>query len=321
MLAIDLAGKRALVAGIADASGFGFSIAKSLAQAGASVAAATWPPALRMFQALLKRGKLDAARTLADGSLFEFESIYPLDAAFDTMDQVSEPVRNDRRYAGSGDFTIHGLTRRIEQDWGQFDILIHALANGPEVARPLLDTSRQGYLAAISVSAFSLVSMVARLGPLMRPGASVISLSYLAGERTVVGYGGGMSSAKAALESDTRVLAYEAGRRWGLRINTVSAGPLASRAANVTGIIRDLIRIYAQCSPLPEAIRAEEVAHATTFLASALASGVTGTTLYVDKGFHSVALSDAMTQSIRTPAVSDHALQQTPSNGALSLSA
>jgi enoyl-[acyl-carrier protein] reductase I len=298
MLPIDLSGKRALVAGIADASGFGFPIARALAQAGATVVAATWPPAYRMFRALLKRGKLDQARVLPDGTLFDFEQIYPLDAAYDSYEQVPDAVRRDRRYDGLGDFSMDGMVQRIRQEFGTFDIVVHSLANGPEVTRSLLDTSRQGYLSALSVSAYSLVSMVARLGPLMKPGGSVTSLSYLAAERTVVGYGGGMSSAKAALESDTRVLAYEAGRRWGLRINTISAGPLASRAANVTGVIRDLIRIYAECSPLPEAIRAEEVAHSVAFLASPLATGITGTTLYVDKGFHSVALADGMTKTL-----------------------
>src|SRR2546427_2331504 len=110
------------------------------------------------------------------------------------------------------------------------DIVVHSLANGPEVKKPLLETSRVGYLAAVSASAFALVSLVARLGPLTRPGGSFLSLTYMASERVVPGYGGGMSSAKAALESDTRTLAFEAGRKYGIRVNTISAGPLASRA-------------------------------------------------------------------------------------------
>ena len=95
------------------------------------------------------------------------------------------------------------------------DIVVHCLANGPEVKKPLLETSRKGYLARSSVSAYSLVSMVRSLGPLMRPGGSFLSLTYMASERVIPGYGGGMSSAKAALESDTRMLAFEAGRKLG----------------------------------------------------------------------------------------------------------
>src|SRR5258708_40326126 len=79
--------------------------------------------------------------------------------------------------------------------------------------------------------------MVQRFGPLMRDGGSFLSLTYMASERVIAGYGGGMSSGKAALESDTRVLAYEAGRTWGGRVTTVSAGPFASRAASALGII------------------------------------------------------------------------------------
>ena len=85
MLNIDLTGRRALVAGVADDGGFGFAIAKSLAEAGASVCVGTWPPALNIFLNLLERGKMDESRTLADGRKFEFEKIYPLDAAFDRL--------------------------------------------------------------------------------------------------------------------------------------------------------------------------------------------------------------------------------------------
>ena len=138
-----------------------------------------------------------------------------------------------------GDFSVAGLVERWRTDFGEqsLDILVHSLANGPEVTKALLDTSRTGYLTAVSVSAYSLVALVARAGPLFRAGSSVLSLTYMASERVIPGYGGGMSSAKAALESDTRVLAFEAGRRWGVRVNTISAGPFASRAASAIGII------------------------------------------------------------------------------------
>ena len=90
-----------------------------------------------------------------------------------------------------------------------------------------------------------------RFGPIMNKGGSVLSLTYLAGERVIPGYGGGMSSAKAALESDTRVLAYEAGRKYGIRVNTISAGPLGSRAAKAIGFIDDMIQYSSANSPLP----------------------------------------------------------------------
>ena len=95
----------------------------------------------------------------------------------------------------------------------------------------MLETSRAGYLAASSASSYSMISMLQHFGPIMPEGSAAVSLTYLASERVVPGYGGGMSSAKAQLESDTRVLAWEAGRKYGIRVNTISAGPLASRAA------------------------------------------------------------------------------------------
>jgi enoyl-[acyl-carrier protein] reductase I len=301
MLKIDLTGKRALVAGVADDAGFGFAIAKSLAEAGASVSVGTWPPALNIFMNLLERGKMDESRKLSSGKLLEFEKIYPLDASFDTLADAPEDIRTNKRYKDTGDFSIDGLVRRIESDFGKdsLDIVIHSLANGPEVRKPLLETSRLGYLTAISVSAYSLISMVSRLSPIMRKGGSFLSLTYMASERVIPGYGGGMSSAKAALESDTRVLAFEAGRKYGLRINAISAGPFASRAASAIGIIEKMVDYCAGNSPLTEPLQAEEVGHAAAFLSSPLATGITGTVVYVDKGYHSMgmALQEASPQS------------------------
>ena len=288
MISVDLRGRRALVAGVADDVGFGFAIAKSLADAGASVCLACWPPALGIFETLLRRGKLDAARQLSDGSALEFERIFPLDAAYDSMEDVPADVRENRRYSSRGDFTISGLAQRFREEFAapQLDVLVHCLANGPEVHKPLLETSRQGYLAALSVSSYSLVSMVRHFAPLMPRGGSVLSLTYLASERVIPGYGGGMSSAKAAMEADTRYLAFQAGRKYGIRINTISAGPVATRAASVTGVINEIVDYYAANAPIPERLTTTEVASVAAFLSSPLASAVTGTTIYADKGFH-----------------------------------
>src|SRR2546423_1554036 len=290
MLKIDLTGKRALVAGVADDAGFGFAIAKALAEAGASVSVGTWPPALNIFMNLLERGKMDSSRKLSSGQLLEFEKIYPLDASFDSLADAPEEIRSSKRYKETGDFSIDGIAQRIESDFGRnsLDVVIHSLANGPEVKKPLLETSRAGYLTAISVSAYSLVSMVSRLAPLMRKGGSFLSLTYMASERVIPGYGGGMSSAKAALESDTRTLAFEAGRKYGIRVNTISAGPLASRAASAIGIIEKMGEYCAQNSPLTDPLEAEEVGNTAAVFPSPLSTGITGATIYVDKGYHAM---------------------------------
>lgn len=293
MLKIDLEGRRALVAGVADDGGYGFAIAKALAEAGATVMVGTWPPALTIFKNLLERGKMNDSLRMSDGGTLEFEKIYPLDAAYDTLADAPADVRESKRYKELGDFSIAGLARRISEDFGDesLDIVVHSLANGPEVKKPLMETSRAGYLAAVGISAYSLTSMVRTLAPLMRPGGSFLSLTYLASERVIPGYGGGMSSAKAALESDTRVLAFEAGRKHGVRVNTISAGPLASRAASAIGIIEKMVEYCRKNSPLPEAVTAEEVGHTAAFLASPLAAGITGATVYVDKGYHAMGMA------------------------------
>ncbi|HET6701856.1 MAG TPA: enoyl-[acyl-carrier-protein] reductase [Gemmatimonadaceae bacterium] len=293
MLSIDLAGRRALVAGVADDRGYGFAIAKALAQAGASIVLATWPPALNIFLNLLERGKIDEARALSDGRRLEFEKIYPLDAAFTTLSEATPDVLENKRYREVGDFSIEGLAQRLTADFGErpIDIVIHSLANAPEVKKPLMETSRGGYLTAMGVSAYSMVAMVGRLAPLMRDGGAFLSLTYMASERVVPGYGGGMSSAKAALESDTRVLAYEAGRKYGTRVNCISAGPLASRAASAIGIIEAMVDYCSANSPLTEPLSPTEVANTAAFLCSPLASGITGTVVYVDKGYHSMGMA------------------------------
>ena len=180
---------------------------------------------------MLARGKFDASMTLASGAKMEFAKIYPLDAEYDRLDEVPAELRESRRYRDCGDFTIHGVAAQMQADFGGVDIVIHSLANGPEVKKPLTQASRKGYLGALSASAYSFVSMVQAFSPIMPAGGSFLSLSYQASLRVVPGYGGGMSTAKAALESDTKLLAYEAGRKWGHRVNTISAGPLGSRAA------------------------------------------------------------------------------------------
>ncbi len=293
MLAIDLTGKRAFVAGVADDGGFGFAIAKALAEAGASVCVGTWPPAVYICLNLLERGQMDESLTLPDGSRMAFEKIYAFDAAYDALADVPADIRDSKRYKDRGDFTIEGVARQLEADFGPqpLDIVIHSLANGPEVKKPLLETSRAGYLSALSVSAYSLISMVRTFTPLMRPGGNFQSITFMASERAVPGYGGGMSSAKAALESDTRTLAYEVGTKHGLRINTISAGPYASRAATAIGFIDAMMRYAKANAMLREDLEAREVGATAAFLASPLASAITGATIYVDNGYHAMGVA------------------------------
>lgn len=295
MLPIDLSGKRAFVAGVADDGGFGFAIAKAFAEAGATVCVGTWPPAMGIFEALLERGKIAGSLAMRDGGTLAFERIYPLDAAYDTMADVPSEVQANRRYRDRGDFTIAGVIARLRADFGDrpVDIVVHSLANGPEVKKPLIETSRRGYLEAIAVSAYSNVAFVREFGAIMRPDGCFLSLTYLAGERVIPGYGGGMSTAKAALEADTRTLAFEAGRRFGVRVNTISAGPYASRAASAIGFIDTMIQYTRANSPLVRDLEASDIGNAAAFLCSPLATAITGTTMYVDNGYHAMGMAVA----------------------------
>ncbi|CAN1144431.1 Enoyl-[acyl-carrier-protein] reductase [NADH], chloroplastic [Linum perenne] len=278
-LPIDLRGKRAFIAGVADDNGYGWAIAKSLAAAGAEILLGTWVPALNIFESSLRRGKFDKSRVLPDGSLMEITKVYPMDAVFDGLEDVPEDIKTNKRYAGSSNWTVKELAESVKQDFGSIDILVHSLANGPEVVKPLLETSRNGYLAAISASSYSFISLLQNFLPIMNPGGATISLTYIASERIIPGYGGGMSSAKAALESDTRVLAFEAGRKHRIRVNTISAGPLRSRAAKAIGFIDMMIDYSTANAPLQKELSADEVGNAAAFLVSPLASAITGTVL------------------------------------------
>ena len=146
----------------------------------------------------------------------------------------------------------------------------------------------------------SFVSCLQRFGPIMNPGGCTLSLTYIASELVVPGYGGGMSSAKAQLESDTRVLAFELGRAYGVRINSISAGALKSRAASAIGGARGEKTYIEYCidyaeanSPLVRDLTADDVGATAAFLCSGMANAVTGVTMYVDNGMHAMGMVQA----------------------------
>ena len=294
MLGIDLKGKRAFVAGIGDDQGYGWAIAKALAEAGCEIIVGTWTPILKIFTTSLKNGKFDASRKLSDGSLMTFTKVYALDATFDRPEDVPEEIAQNKRYQNASGYTISEVAEQVKKDFGSIDILVHSLANGPEVKNPLLETSRAGYLAALSSSSYSFVSLVQHFAPFMNEGGSALNLTYIASERAIPGYGGGMSSAKAALESDTRTLAFEAGRKFGIRINSISAGPLGSRAARAIGFIGKMIEYSAENAPLKKELQAEEIGASAAFLLSELSSAVSGVVLYVDNGLHAMGIPIAL---------------------------
>ena len=295
---IDLKGKVAFIAGVADSTGYGWAIAKALADAGATIIVGTWPPVLKIFERGLKKGQFDEDSILSDGSKMVVEKVYPLDAVFDDPEDVPEDIKTNKRYAGLDGYTIAEVAKAVEADYGKIDILVPSLANGPEVTKPLLETTRKGYLAASSASAYSYVSLLQKFGPIMNEDGVSLSLTYIASEKVIPGYGGGMSSAKAQLESDTRTLAYEAGRKYGVRVNTISAGPLKSRAASAIGkepgqktFIEYAIDYSKANAPLAQDLYSDDVGNSALFLCSPMARTITGVTLYVDNGLHAMGMA------------------------------
>jgi enoyl-[acyl-carrier protein] reductase I len=299
MIPLDLSGKAALVTGVGDNESFAWFISKALQAAGARLVLGVHPRMIRIVEGFLSSDKPDdvASRVLPFGAgSLTVEKVWPCDVSFDTLDDVPEATRTDRRYLRIeeqyGDYSIQGLMNAVKQSHGGIDVLIHSVAFAPEIKSKLIDTTRAGYWTALSISAYSLVGLVRAGLPLMvdRPGgASVVGLTYLGGVRVVPHYGGGMSTAKAALEIDAKQLAHNVGSK-GVRVNLISAGPYASRAAKGIGDIQNMIDYAAQRSPLPRGILPEEVANAAAFLCSPLASGISGHVLYVDCGYNVMGL-------------------------------
>lgn len=293
MIPIDLSGKVALITGVGDNQSFAWYIAKGLQAAGARLIFASHPRMCGIVTNLLESDRADdkEARQLPGGGELKPEMVVACDVRFDNIDEVDADTKNDRRFNKHGDFTIKGMLEKVAPKYDGIDIVLHSVAFSKEIKNKAVDTSRAAYLEAISISAYSLTALSRAVAPLMekRGGGSIVGLSYLGGVRVVPHYGGGMSTAKAALEIDAKQIAHNLGTK-NIRVNIISAGPYASRAASAIGDIKHMIDYAAERSPLPRGITPEEVANATVFLCSPLASAITGHVLYVDCGYNVMGL-------------------------------
>lgn len=285
---VNLSGKTAIVTGVADDVGFAWHIALALQAAGADILLLSHPRVCSIVERFLTRDKSAESRKLPFGVAGEFKpkALIGCDVGADTDADIDPAMKGEKGY--DKDVSIAGAFAEVAKLTSSVDILIHSVAFSPEIGKPLPEVSRKAYLTAQSISSYSLTAMCRAAAPLMKGrGGSVVGLSYMASERAVPFYGGGMSSAKASLESDSRLLSWFLGEE-GHRVNIVSAGPYASRAAKSIGDIGQMIDTTAQRSPLRRAIDAEDVANAVLWLSSDLSRNVTGTTVYVDAGYHAM---------------------------------
>ena len=171
------------------------------------------------------------------------------------------------------------------KDEGPISTVVHsiAFANREDLAKPFVETSREGFALAHDVSSYSLVAVSRVLAPLMTEGGSIMTLSYLGGVRVMPNYNV-MGIAKAALEACVKYLAYDLGGK-NIRVNAISAGPIKTTAARGVKDFSKMLEAAADASPLKRATDPAEVADTAVFLASALGRGVTGNVIYVDAGY------------------------------------
>ncbi len=176
--------------------------------------------------------------------------------------------------------------RRVNEDFGRLDFLIHSIAYAPREALDgaYLDTSRDAFVSALEISAFSLAQLARAAAPLMTDGGSIVSMTYYGAEKVVAGYNV-MGIAKAALEASTRYLANDLGPR-NIRINAISAGPIQTLSARGVSDFSTMMKHHAERAPLRRNVEAREVGNAALFLCSPLASAITGEVLYVDCGYN-----------------------------------
>lgn len=248
-----LQGKKALITGVANERSIAYGIAKVFKGQGADIALS-----------------------------------YPNEAIQKRVEKVSEDLGADFtvKLDVSDDTDLEHGKNLVKKKWGELDVLIHsiAFADRNDLQGRFLETSRQGFMTAMDVSAYSLVALCRTFEETMKEGSSVLAMTYLGATRVITNYNV-MGVAKAALEACVRYLAADLGPD-GIRVNAISAGPIKTLAASGVSGIRDLLRIIDFKSPLRRNVTQDDVARSALYLASGLSGGVTGEVHFVDSGFN-----------------------------------
>jgi len=186
------------------------------------------------------------------------------------------------------DEDIDRVFAQAREIYGPLDFVLHSIAYAPleDLKGQTVNCSRAGFSTSMDISVYSLLAITKRAKEALAPGGSILTLTYLGGEKVIPGYNI-MGVCKAALESLVTYLAHELGPA-GLRVNGLSAGPLKTLSSSAVGDFDVMLKLYEAMSPLRRNVSAEEVGKTGMYLLSDLASGVTGEVLHVDSGYHSV---------------------------------
>ncbi len=190
----------------------------------------------------------------------------------------------------SDEAALDGAFAQIADHMPQVDFGVHSIAFAPreELEGRFTDTTRAGWTKALDVSAYSMTAITRRMEALMPEGGSLVTMTYFGSEKVMPRYNV-MGPAKAALEASVRYLAADLGPK-GIRVNAISAGPIRTLAASGVSGFSQFLDIAKEKSPLRRNTSADEVGDAVVFLASPLSRGITGTTMWVDCGYHIMAL-------------------------------
>jgi enoyl-[acyl-carrier protein] reductase I len=250
---IDLAGKTAVVFGLANKRSIAWGIAQKLHAAGASLAICYQNERMRAEAE-------DLINELPGASGFQCDV--------------------------SIDSEIEMLFGMLAEKYGKIDVLVHAVAYAPaeELRGEFVNTTREGFRVAHDVSVYSLIAVSRAAAPLMKEGGSIITLTYFGAEKVVPNYNV-MGVAKASLEATTRYLAWNLGTK-NIRVNAISAGPIKTLAARGVGALGEMMKSHSDRAPLHRNVDQLEVGGAALFLASPLSSAITGEVLYVDCGYN-----------------------------------
>lgn len=259
MKAIDLSNRTYVVMGVANKRSIAWAIAQALAGAGANLV-------FTYAGERLEKNVRSLAETLEGEHL-----VLPCDITND--EEIDKTFNEIKEKAG----VIHGLAHCI------------AFANKEELEGEYLNVTRDGYLLAQNVSAYSLTAVAKAARPLMSEGGSIITMTYLGGEKVVRNYNV-MGVAKAALDASVKYLANDLGKD-GIRVNAISAGPIRTLAAKGIGGFNNVLKEIEEQAPLRKTTTQEEVGDAALFLASDLARGITGEILHVDSGYNILSLA------------------------------